>query len=65
MMILDDVKAGYMVPIHYGTLQFLTVQTRPSAVMRRIMSENEEYLRKVKMLGIGEQFVFDEVIFRK
>lgn len=51
--ILDDTKAKYMIPAHYGMFTDPKVQRK---VLKKMYLTNDEYKRKVKILKIGEQF---------
>lgn len=52
--ILDDTKAEYMIPAHFGMFTDPNVQIRE---LKKMYLTNDEYKRKVKILNIGEQFV--------
>lgn len=69
-----DLKAKYMIPIHYGTLMYMGNPTKPVDVVNEIISSPEKYLSeynypglkdylnsRVKILQFGEQFIFDEL----
>ena len=51
--ILDDTRAKYMIPAHYGLFADQKVQRR---ALIKMYHTNEEYTEKVKVLKIGEQF---------
>ncbi len=56
--LFKDIKAKWMLPIHYGTLHFAQADPiEPLYVINDIIKENSEE-EKIKVLKIGEQFVF-------
>lgn len=60
VMIFNDIKAKWMVPIHYGTLYFAQADAmRPLETLNRIIEENRMQ-EKIAVLKIGEQKVFIE-----
>ncbi|MBS1517894.1 MAG: MBL fold metallo-hydrolase [Bacteroidetes bacterium] len=59
LMILDDTKAGMMIPIHYGTISELSDPDLPKYVLEDLIKEHPEYKDRVKILGIGEQIVIE------
>jgi len=55
--ILDDTKAKYMIPDHYGTFTDPKVQRK---MLKKMYLTNDEYKKKVKILKIGEQFTINK-----
>lgn len=54
--ILDDTKAKYMIPAHFGMFTDPDVQI---IELKKMYLTNDDYKRKVKILNIGEQFVIE------
>lgn len=69
LLMFDDLKAGYMLPVHYGAIQYRTDSDYPLTVLKelienkdRIKTDNlltDSYKDKVIILDEGEQFVFE------
>jgi len=69
-----DIKAKYMIPIHYGTLQYFGSPDIPAEALKNIISNPENYfsdnnsaglkdylINGVKILNYGGQIIFDSV----
>jgi N-acyl-phosphatidylethanolamine-hydrolysing phospholipase D len=58
VMIFKDVKAKWMIPIHYGTLYF--AQAPPDAPVKALdkIIAQDSLQNKIDILKIGEQKVF-------
>lgn len=70
LLMFDDLKAKYMIPVHYGALKYRTDPEYPLFVFKELvkkkinttsLSGNENYSDKIKILGEGEQFVFEYI----
>ncbi|RPI13911.1 MAG: MBL fold metallo-hydrolase [Ignavibacteriae bacterium] len=70
LLMLDDLNAGYMIPVHYGILTYGNDPYQPEKVLRELLDgkgggSNDELHRfsnlkkQVKILTEGEQVVFD------
>lgn len=69
LMIFDDLKAKYMVPVHYGAITYRSNSDYPVEVLKEIIKtkdsvkkenvNSESYKDKVIILDEGEQFVFE------
>lgn len=58
VMIFNDIKARWMIPIHYGTLYFAQAQPdEPLKALNQIIEE-QSLQDKIQILKIGEQKVF-------
>lgn len=60
LRIFDDVKAEKMIPIHYGTLTFLSDPEAPRYVLEKLIAKNEKHKNNVHILKQGEQMIFME-----
>ncbi|MEO6696004.1 MAG: hypothetical protein ABIY50_08520, partial [Ignavibacteria bacterium] len=68
ILMLDDLKANYMLPVHYGAIEYRTDPDYPMFVLKEIIEKRDLessgsqdsvlYKEKVKILDEGEQFVF-------
>jgi L-ascorbate metabolism protein UlaG (beta-lactamase superfamily) len=59
LMMFDDLKADYMIPVHYGAIQYRDDPRKPLYELERIISEEPVYKDRVKILKEGEQIVFE------
>ncbi len=57
LKILDDTKAKFMIPIHYGTIAELSPPDYPRDVLIEMIQEEPGYKDRVKILKIGEQII--------
>jgi L-ascorbate metabolism protein UlaG (beta-lactamase superfamily) len=60
LKILDDLKASFMIPIHYGALQYFADPDEPVFALQDMMTDNRSYKEKVKILKEGEQMIFEK-----
>jgi L-ascorbate metabolism protein UlaG (beta-lactamase superfamily) len=60
LKIFDDVNAEKMIPMHYGTLTFLSDPDAPRYVLEKLVLKNEKYKKNVHVLKPGEQMIFIE-----
>ncbi|MBN8571879.1 MAG: hypothetical protein J0M18_19840, partial [Ignavibacteria bacterium] len=58
LMMFDDLKADYMIPVHYGAIQYRDDPRYPVYALQEIISSEPEYMDRVKILNEGEQLVF-------
>ena len=59
LKILEDTKAGLMVPIHYGTIRELSDPQKPRLVLEDLLLNKPELKSRVKIMNIGEQIILD------
>jgi N-acyl-phosphatidylethanolamine-hydrolysing phospholipase D len=70
LKLLDDVRADYMIPVHYGAIQYFNDPDTPVHVLKELISRYNShsvtgtaavipYREKVKILDDGEQFIFE------
>ncbi len=59
IIMLDDLKADYMIPVHFGAITYFNDPREPMYALKRIIEEEPEYKDKVKILTEGEQIVFE------
>lgn len=70
LKMLDDVKADYMIPVHYGAIQYFNDPDYPVIVLKDLIQRYNShsvtgtaavipYSQKVKILDDGEQHVFE------
>ncbi|MBK9405283.1 MAG: MBL fold metallo-hydrolase [Ignavibacteria bacterium] len=58
LMILNDLKAKFMIPVHYGTLYELSEDPEePRYVLQEMIGSDKNYLSKIRILKIGDQSV--------
>jgi len=57
LKILEDTKAEYLIPVHYGTIRELSEPDEPKIVLEELIKDNSQYSERVKILKIGEQFI--------
>ena len=55
----DDLKADYMIPVHYGAIQYRDDPRQPLYALEEIIAAEPEYFNRVKILKEGEQIVFE------
>jgi L-ascorbate metabolism protein UlaG (beta-lactamase superfamily) len=60
LMMFDDLKADYMIPVHYGAIQYRDDPRYPLYTLQEIMLAEPEYNAKIKILNEGEQIVFEK-----
>lgn len=58
LMMFDDLKADYMIPVHYGSIQYRDDPRQPVYALQEIIASEPEYMDRVKILNEGEQIVF-------
>ena len=58
LMMFDDLKADYMIPVHYGAIQYRDDPRQPLYALEEIIAAEPEYFNRVKILKEGEQIVF-------
>lgn len=62
LMLMEDIRAEYMIPIHYGSIKYFTDPNYPLMEMKRILNNDDSgfaYLRqKIKILKEGEQIIW-------
>lgn len=67
LLMFDDLKAKWMLPVHYGALTYRRDPDYPMFVLKEIidkkvssssMQSNESYKDRVKILDEGEQYIF-------
>ncbi len=70
LQMLDDLKADYMIPVHYGAIQYFNDPNEPMYTLRELIAEYHDknvsgqvpekpYIEKVKILSEGEQYIFE------
>lgn len=59
LMMFDDLKADYMIPIHFGAIKYRGDSREPLHVLQDIMQENPQYKDKIIILKEGEQHIFE------
>lgn len=57
LKILDDTKAKFMIPVHYGTIRELSEPDYPKIVLEELIANNSSHKEKVKILRQGEQVI--------
>ena len=57
LKILDDTKAKFMIPVHYGTIRELSEPDYPKIVLEELIRINPAQQEKVKILKQGEQII--------
>jgi N-acyl-phosphatidylethanolamine-hydrolysing phospholipase D len=55
--ILEDTKAKFMIPVHYGTIREKSEPDFPKDVLVKMLKEKPELEARTKVLNIGEQAV--------
>jgi len=60
LMMFDDLKADFMIPVHYGAMQYRDDPDTPMYVLRDIMEAEPHYKEKVRIINEGEQIVFEK-----
>ncbi|MEP7145879.1 MAG: MBL fold metallo-hydrolase [bacterium] len=71
LKIFNDLKARYMLPVHYGAISYLTDPDYPLVVLKEIIAKEDNkvlnsgggklYKDKIIILDEGEQHVFEDV----
>ncbi|MBV6477305.1 MAG: hypothetical protein HGGPFJEG_00043 [Ignavibacteria bacterium] len=57
LKILEDTKAKFMIPVHYGTISELSEPDYPKVVLEELISGNPAQKEKVKILDPGGQII--------
>jgi N-acyl-phosphatidylethanolamine-hydrolysing phospholipase D len=64
LQLFDDIKASYMIPIHYGAIQYFSNADYPLSALKKIIGNPESKFNKitykVKILKEGEQIIWKE-----
>ena len=64
LQLFDDLKAGYMIPIHFGAIKYFTNADYPLDALKKILknpeSNYQKFADKVKILKEGEQIIWKE-----
>jgi len=64
LKLFEDVKAKYMIPVHYGAVRYMSDENTPLYTLNKIINDSASmyyYLRdKIKPLKIGEQIIWKE-----
>jgi N-acyl-phosphatidylethanolamine-hydrolysing phospholipase D len=69
LMMLDDLRAKYMIPIHFGTIEYFNDPNTPVYVLEDLINKyssktvtgiaaSQPYKDKIKILKAGEQYIF-------
>ena len=61
--LLKDIKADYMIPVHYGTVKYFTDENRPLQVLNELvdsLTAYKPYKEKIVALKPGEQKVWKQ-----
>ncbi|MDQ3193988.1 MAG: MBL fold metallo-hydrolase [Bacteroidota bacterium] len=71
MLMFNDLKAEYMIPVHYGAISYRNDPDYPLTVLKELMEKEDSksslstggklYKDKIIILDEGEQHVFDDV----
>jgi N-acyl-phosphatidylethanolamine-hydrolysing phospholipase D len=70
LMMLDDLRTKYMIPIHFGTIEYFNDPNIPVYVLEDLINKyntktvtgvaaSEPYKDKIKILKAGEQYIFE------
>jgi N-acyl-phosphatidylethanolamine-hydrolysing phospholipase D len=59
LMMFDDLKADYMIPVHFGTIKYSGDSREPLYVLQDIITQEPHYKDKVIILNEGEQHIFE------
>lgn len=70
LMMLDDLRAKHMVPIHFGTIRYFNDPNTPVYALEDLINKydtktvtgvaaSEPYKDKIKILKAGEQYIFE------
>lgn len=70
LLMFEDLKAKYMIPVHYGTLQYRTDPDYPMFVLKELIAENDNtnslasrdkhLSERIIILKEGQQYVFEK-----
>lgn len=64
LKLFEDIKASYMLPIHYGAIKYFTNVNYPLDALEKILNDPDsgfiQYSDKVKILKEGEQIIWKE-----
>lgn len=67
LLMLDDLKADFMIPIHYGTIQYRRAPNIPLNTLIRLINDpnlqsgshdKKSYKERTIILEVGEQYIF-------
>jgi len=61
LWVFEDLKASYMIPMHYGAIEYVRDPYYPLKALEKILEENEEFKPlkdNVKILKEGEQIIW-------
>ncbi|MCE1164213.1 MAG: MBL fold metallo-hydrolase [Bacteroidetes bacterium] len=63
LKLFRDIKASYMIPVHYGAAKYMSDPNKPLDVMNKILDDPEsgfaDLKPRVKELKVGEQVLFN------
>lgn len=59
VMMFDDLKADYMIPVHYGAIKYSGDSRHPVYILQDIMEREPRYKDKLIILTEGEQHIFE------
>lgn len=63
LKLFRDIKANYMIPVHYGAARYMSDPNRPLDIMNKILDDPESGFSnlkaRVKELKVGEQILFN------
>lgn len=65
LKLFDDIRADYMIPIHYGSIKYFSDPNQPMFVLRELIEntsygDSKGYDEKIFILKEGEQLFFNE-----
>ena len=71
LLMFDDLRAEYMMPVHYGAISYSRDPDIPVFVLRELITENPhsgtmgganfKYSERIKILDEGEQYIFEYI----
>ena len=71
LLMFNDLKAEYMIPVHYGALSYRRDPDYPMLVLKELIEEtdntsslagnNYKYSERIKILSEGDQYVFEYI----
>ena len=63
LQLFRDIRAKYMIPVHYGAAQYMSSPNKPLDVLNQILDDPkygfDDLKPQVKELNVGEQIIFD------
>jgi N-acyl-phosphatidylethanolamine-hydrolysing phospholipase D len=59
LMMFDDLKADYMLPVHYGAIKYSGDSRQPLYVLEEIIAKEPHYKDKIIILNEGQQYIFE------